>query len=984
MFNCRNLNNLIKLLFCLIISTFIFYSLDSAYAATPSCFNTASPTCPTGYQTKCSTGTPTCFYDPSEGRVAGCITDYAFDTQLLSCIPLTTSPLTITTSQLPIGTVNIPYSAQLQATGGMPPYSWNKVLVVGGLLINTNGLISGTPTQSIGTTIPVRVTDANNQTTTKYVSLTVQQPIPPLTITSSQLPNATANTPYSTQLQATGGTPPYTWFNASGIPTGLNFTSNGVLSGTLPAGTYGFYAKVVDSTQQTTTKYISLTVQQASTPLTITTSQLPNATTSMQYSVQLQATGGTPPYRWTEIVAAEGLTLNRNGLISGTPTRANRFAVSATVTDATNQSTQKYLYLTVDNFVCLTPQQRQLSCRQGFLVSETLSNPSCDLVTVSTANCSDMFYCCPTNCAVIPVQLTSFNGSFDSIQRLNEINGKLTVATQRKACLTQQINDAMANPNLNVDLNQLQRFLTTVNLFIDDLNAAKTFWTSLSTYDGCLQMTFAFSSAYKNIADLESDLTNLHLNGSVTSMSYSGVTNNDPNIVSGLLDKNRTFLTSLINDQYKCLASEYNTQQDGGCIGSGYLIAIPLTGDTGNLSPTQRIAEIDAKIVVAYRARNSLKLTEFFLLNNQTCLIAMGGNVDYVRREITKFDTYIPLLIATKNFWTSIANYNSCLNNVPSFVSKQKQVRNLEELLGRSYLDTGVVLPLSSNCSETLGIISCPASIPRDSNYVLQILTQRRQELQAIINNPNSCQTTPTCNPGQVSTPFTCTCAMGATLNSQNICSCPGTQIYTVNGCIGCVNQCGNSCCQTGELCVTFDPCKGKPNCSTPVFNYCARPTVTNTAYCSNDTVRCNAGSPSCSGSNTPICGTTLGFYGDLGGPACTNPTRTTLNVNSVLCGTGLRETEETQTSCTKKHLCPKGGRYTSCREDRDLCQCVCPFKTKGLTPYCAKHNQPACPKGLTPTCSNSLNSVSCTNGKLVCVDNTDGSISLDNVVECK
>ena len=59
--------------------------------------------------------------------------------------------LKITTTSLPSGTVGLPYSAPLQATGGIPPLSWSiatGTLPAGLSLSASTGVISGTPTAS--------------------------------------------------------------------------------------------------------------------------------------------------------------------------------------------------------------------------------------------------------------------------------------------------------------------------------------------------------------------------------------------------------------------------------------------------------------------------------------------------------------------------------------------------------------------------------------------------------------------------------------------------------------------------------------------------------------------------------------------------------------------------------------------------------------------------------------------------------------------
>jgi hypothetical protein len=87
----------------------------------------------------------------------------------------------------------------------------------------------------------------------------------PLTITTTSLPNGTLGQSYTTTLQATGGTAPYTWTIATGsLPPGLSVSSStGVISG-IPttAGTYAFTAQVTDAT--------SPTPETATAPLSIT------------------------------------------------------------------------------------------------------------------------------------------------------------------------------------------------------------------------------------------------------------------------------------------------------------------------------------------------------------------------------------------------------------------------------------------------------------------------------------------------------------------------------------------------------------------------------------------------------------------------------------------------------------------------------------------------------------------------------------------
>jgi subtilisin family serine protease len=61
-------------------------------------------------------------------------------------------------------------------------------------------------------------------------------------------------------------------------------------------------------------------------------------TVGVAASLQLSATGGTPPYTWTATGLPPGLSVNGSGLISGTPTTAGSYSVTATAKDAANSS----------------------------------------------------------------------------------------------------------------------------------------------------------------------------------------------------------------------------------------------------------------------------------------------------------------------------------------------------------------------------------------------------------------------------------------------------------------------------------------------------------------------------------------------------------------------------------------------------------------------------------------------------------------------
>jgi hypothetical protein len=205
------------------------------------------------------------------------VADSANPAQVVSMpasITVGSSQLTIVSSQLPSGSVGTAYSIPLKASGGTPGYAWSIMsgqLPVGLSLSASSGVISGTPTANGTYNFTIGVADSSNPAgaTSTPASITVGSS--QLAITSSTLSSGTVGTAYSTLLQASGGTPAYTWSIMSGsLPAGLTLAAtSGVISGTpATAGTAQFTAAVTDNSNpaQTQLATISLTVSGAQQP----------------------------------------------------------------------------------------------------------------------------------------------------------------------------------------------------------------------------------------------------------------------------------------------------------------------------------------------------------------------------------------------------------------------------------------------------------------------------------------------------------------------------------------------------------------------------------------------------------------------------------------------------------------------------------------------------------------------------------------------
>ena len=78
-------------------------------------------------------------------------------------------------------------------------------------------------------------------------------------------------------------------------------------------------------------------------------------------SLQLSASGGTSPYTWTASGLPTGLSISSGGLISGTPSAAGTFNVSATAKDSTGATGSATFTWTISSVVAVAAPRRARS-----------------------------------------------------------------------------------------------------------------------------------------------------------------------------------------------------------------------------------------------------------------------------------------------------------------------------------------------------------------------------------------------------------------------------------------------------------------------------------------------------------------------------------------------------------------------------------------------------------------------------------------------
>lgn len=212
-------------------------------------------------------------------------------TQFQYSMTIAPQPTLTTQSPLPSGLVGIPYSQQITATGGVPPYVFDMNANPPGITITQAGVLNGTPTKAGTYTFNIGVMDSLNVQTVGSFQVTFASPVSELQVTPLNLTfnaNVGGSPPPPqtiTLTPATGTTPPVTfqvvvdsgqansaqpsWITVS--PTAGSAPAGVVVSvdqSTLSAGTYTARVQLLDADGIATAVAITLNV--ASTPQKLT------------------------------------------------------------------------------------------------------------------------------------------------------------------------------------------------------------------------------------------------------------------------------------------------------------------------------------------------------------------------------------------------------------------------------------------------------------------------------------------------------------------------------------------------------------------------------------------------------------------------------------------------------------------------------------------------------------------------------------------
>jgi len=282
----------------------------------------------------------------------GCTGSCAYT--LLSLVNAHTAPTITTASQLPDGIVGPPYSQNLLATGGPPPYGWtaavNSALPLG---LSLNGSsISGTPSGYGQFEFMITCTGSDGLSAQRVFFVTIK----PLVATPSITPpGGTFTNTVKVTLDCTtaGATIRYTLDGSDPLSSSraYNKKSGVMVTNSVTLKARAFKLNMADSGVASA----SVTIISPPAPA-IATVSLTDATANQQYAATLQAVPatGVPAFRWSwsPVLGSHlpaGLTLNTTkGTISGKPTRAGVYTFTVKVTDVRKKTGTQTLTLTVN------------------------------------------------------------------------------------------------------------------------------------------------------------------------------------------------------------------------------------------------------------------------------------------------------------------------------------------------------------------------------------------------------------------------------------------------------------------------------------------------------------------------------------------------------------------------------------------------------------------------------------------------------------
>jgi large repetitive protein len=200
------------------------------------------------------------------------------------------------------------------------------------------GLVGGMATEAGTFRVWLAVRDCDNRSAETLFTFDVWARR--FSIATGSLASAALGSAYSATFATSGIPSNTTWAVTSGsLPVGLTLSKEGAISGTPNAvGSSTFTVQATGIAKDFTgtridSKQYTLNVTALAASLSQSTAEA-----GVSFRTTLVATGGQAPYTWSATGAPAGLTVGSDGSVSGVPSAAGAFTLTAHVVDANGAS----------------------------------------------------------------------------------------------------------------------------------------------------------------------------------------------------------------------------------------------------------------------------------------------------------------------------------------------------------------------------------------------------------------------------------------------------------------------------------------------------------------------------------------------------------------------------------------------------------------------------------------------------------------------
>ncbi|MFD6634835.1 putative Ig domain-containing protein [Micromonospora chalcea] len=235
----------------------------------------------------------------------------------------------------------------VEATGGTAPYRLSVTsgsLPPGMLVVGTS--LGGAPTTPGTYTFRLRMTDQNDLFDEQTATIEVREPKVVITSGKPRSPMYLGRVYAIHTVEATGGTGPYRLSVTSGsLPPGMLVVGTSLGGVPTTAGTYTFTLRMTDKNDRFDEQDATVVVAEAATAFT--SGDPPAATVGKRYSFRFTAAGDSDiAFSLAAGALPDGLTLDKEGRLRGTPGSAGTFAFTVAAKGYSTSAT-KQVSLTV-------------------------------------------------------------------------------------------------------------------------------------------------------------------------------------------------------------------------------------------------------------------------------------------------------------------------------------------------------------------------------------------------------------------------------------------------------------------------------------------------------------------------------------------------------------------------------------------------------------------------------------------------------------